>query len=159
LGLEEVEDVLKAGDFLGKDGYLWGVVQVDNQAAISFGMKADTLYFIDYDKLQVLASIPKASITQSSVRKTCLALYTPLPPGSADGSGGDDAIESFGLNPWGLFTLSFDMPWWAWAAIAGGAAIGSNSSRTKVGMVILGGVAVVAGGNAVTAYRKKTKKA
>lgn len=75
-------------------------------------------------------------------------------PSTQQGSGSDDGSSGSGLNPWGVFSLPFDLPWWIWVVIAGGAAIGANSSRTKPGMYAFGGVAVLAAGNAYTSYKK-----
>ncbi len=97
-----------------------------------------------------------AKVMQSSSAQNCNSSANPVPVLTNSGSGTDEGESSgFGLNPWGIFSLPFDAPWWVWAAIAGGAAIGSTSADGKLGRYGWGAVAVVAGGNALTAYKKQ----
>ncbi len=93
------------------------------------------------------------SIAQNEHFKNCEVNSGPLTTAADSGSGDDDTQSGFGLNPWGIFSLPFDAPWWIWAAIAGGAAIGSTSANGKVGRYGWGAVAVIAGGNAINAYK------
>ncbi len=98
-----------------------------------------------------------AKVMQSAAANSCAASPGPIPT-APTGTGNDDNDNDqggFGFNPWGIFSLPIDAPWWLWAVLAGGAAVGSTSANGKVGRYGWGAVAIVAGGNAYTAYNKE----
>lgn len=115
-------------------------------------------------KLKYFAQLPGLRSVQSIMEGVAAALKSPLAncsttgqeplPSTGPGTGNDNEQSGSGLNPFGLFSLPFDFPWWIWAAIAGGAAVASSSSNGKVGAYGWGGIAVVASGNAINAYNK-----
>lgn len=150
--IENVDPALSAGSNITH----WNR---NNPAAASAIGCNNCVAIVDTDNFNMLYRKPISQVTTSGLKAAIESvLKLEFDPVSGNYISTEGEMVEFDNNKGllnffpglGLFNLPINLPWWAYALLSAYTLQKANTSRTKAGKIVWGGIGVVAGANAYT---------